>query len=52
MNIYIRYNNDNGQWLWSVEKEEDRELWLDAFQTCKEAKEYCDQLGLIVNGIE
>lgn len=52
MNVYIRFNDDTGEWMWSIEKEEDREYWLDAFKTCEEAKEYCNKLGLTVNKIE
>ncbi|MNL78015.1 hypothetical protein D3C87_2043120 [compost metagenome] len=45
--VDIYYNNESGQWLWSVQVCND-DFWLDSFDTCEEAVDFCQKHELKV----
>lgn len=45
--VDIYYNNEAGQWLWSVQVYND-DFWLDSFDTREEAIEFCKKHELKV----
>lgn len=50
--VWLRHNDDNGEWMWAVEAEANREFWFNAFLTRSEAMRWCDEAGLTVVGFE
>ena len=44
--VYIKPNNDTGEWLFSVVVENSDDFWLDAFQTEQEAIDYINRNSL------
>lgn len=45
--VKIIHTNETGKWLWAVQISGTEE-WLEAFETEKEATEYCEINGYII----
>ena len=50
--VYLRHNDENGDWMWSVESVLNREFWFNAFLTRVDAAAWCEKVGLKVIGVE
>ncbi len=46
VNIY--YNDESGDWKWSVADANDPEFWIDSFETEQEAIDFCEKNGLSI----
>lgn len=44
--VFIRHNNDTGEWLYSVEVVNSAGFWLNSFETQKEALDYISKNNL------
>ena len=50
--VWLRHNSDNGEWMWAVEAEANREFWFNAFLTRADADAWCAGADLTVIGVE
>lgn len=46
--VHIYFNNENGEWVWAIQKHEDREDWLDSCDTYDQAAAYCEAMEWVV----
>ncbi len=50
--VKIRFNNENGSWVWAIQVLDDPEFWLDAFSTLDEAVSFCQKYDLPCQTVE
>jgi hypothetical protein len=50
--VFIRHNDEGGEWMWSIEASIDRAFWFNAFLTRDEAVQWAANAGLNIAGIE
>lgn len=51
-NVWLRHNDENGEWMWAVEAAANREFWFNAFLTRADAEAWCAAASLTVVGAE
>ena len=46
--VYIYFNNETGKWLYSIISNEDKDLWIESFETYYECYIYCCENKLTI----
>ena len=47
LNVWLNYNNETGDWQWSIQVA-DTDFWLDSFDTKEQAEKLCEEMGWVI----